>query len=195
MSSNSAGPTRGQADGPPESAVAHQAYLTYRDMGPSRSLRKLAQRLGKCESLLKRWSARHSWRERVMEWDRQHQEEANHQARCAVEAAYERRLAHAEQLERVAMAGLRSLMVRDAETGEVRFDRRLKPTEIAALIRVACRLLPTSVPEAPSGAEEDAAPEELARLTSEDVEMLLSLLENQAEDDTEAEEDADEDAD
>ncbi|MCJ7797280.1 MAG: hypothetical protein MUQ56_11030, partial [Thermoleophilia bacterium] len=64
----------------------------------------------------------------------------------AQEAAYERRLRNAEQLEKMAMAGLRSLLVRDPDTGELRFDRRLKPAEIASLIRVACQMMPTSPP-------------------------------------------------
>ena len=101
-------------------------------------------------SLTKRWSSRHRWRERVEAWEqRQRRQEVTET--WVREAAYERRLHHAEQLEKVAMAGLRSLLVRDPETAELRFDRRLKPTEIAALIRVACQLLPTP----PAAAETD----------------------------------------
>lgn len=191
---NSSGQAGAGAEHSIESAAAHEAFLMYRDMGPRRSLRKAAGRLGKCESLLKRWSTRHGWRNRVAESDHRQQEEEREQARRGVEAAYERRVAHAEQLERVAMAGLRSLMVRDAETGEIRFDRRLKPSEIAALIRVACRLLPTSVPESLAGEQEEPGAEELGRLSGEDLEVLLGLLESGGADDA-ASEGADDEAD
>jgi hypothetical protein len=41
----------------------------YRDLGPSRSLQAVAQKLAKSIPLLKRWSARHRWQERVAAYD------------------------------------------------------------------------------------------------------------------------------
>lgn len=77
-----------------ESAKAHQAYLDYRDMGVSRSLRKLQEqyaaltspadcptkRLGTLES----WSSNFDWQKRITEHDQQLQAEkaqADKQAR------------------------------------------------------------------------------------------------------------------
>jgi hypothetical protein len=48
-----------------ESARAFEAFSLYLEMGPDRSLSKLAQRLGKSLDLMKRWSSRHSWAQRI----------------------------------------------------------------------------------------------------------------------------------
>lgn len=56
---------------PNESAVAYQAFCTYRDMGYKRSLSKVARELSKSKPLMQRWSANHEWVERVEAWDRE----------------------------------------------------------------------------------------------------------------------------
>jgi hypothetical protein len=53
-----------------ETAPAFQAFVLYRDGGPDRSLRGVAQALGKSRSLMARWSARHEWAARVDAWDK-----------------------------------------------------------------------------------------------------------------------------
>src|SRR5215211_3673678 len=50
---------------PGESARAYEAFALYRDMGPDRSLAKVAQMLGKSKTLLSRWSSEHAWVDRV----------------------------------------------------------------------------------------------------------------------------------
>jgi hypothetical protein len=54
---------------PGESAVAFAAFVVYRDVGPTRSIRKLRQEVGKSRAVLERWSVRWSWVERVRLWD------------------------------------------------------------------------------------------------------------------------------
>jgi len=164
-----------------ESAKAYSAFLLYRDLGPDRSLYQVAARLGKHVSLMKRWSSRRDWQARVQAWDQAEQRTAEQIARRAREAAYERRLTNAEQLEKVAMAGLRSLMVRDKDSGEVRFDPRLKPGDIASLIRVAAQIFPTPPPLVST--EEEGAPEALTRLRDDDIQVLLSLLQDHTKED------------
>jgi hypothetical protein len=171
-------------DGPPglwqrqpgETASAHQAFLAYRAVGPDRTLRVAARRLGKSLSLLKRWSAGHDWVSRAEAWDAQEREQAKQEARSVRERAYRRRVEYAEQLEKVAMAGLRSLMVRDPESGQARFIKGLKPSEIADLIQVACRLLPPAIAERPDGDQRSEAEEELSQFNQADLERLNSLL-------------------
>jgi hypothetical protein len=179
MESGGRGDVGGRA--PLVSPEVHEAYLRYRDRGPKRSLKWLAEVLGKSLSLLKRWSALYGWREKVAAWDRQQLEREHELARLAADGSRERRAANAAQLERVAMAALRSLMVKDPETGEVRFDKRLAPGEIAALLRVACRLWPTD--PAPASEREAGTPEteELGRLSRRDVDSLLSMLDREEE--------------
>src|SRR5690349_20291155 len=54
---------------PGEGTKAHDAFCTYRDMGPDRSLRAVAGVLGKARQLLERWSTRYRWVERALAWD------------------------------------------------------------------------------------------------------------------------------
>lgn len=50
---------------PDESSKAFHAFSLYRDMGPTRSLQKVALELPKSLPLIKRWCARHDWVSRV----------------------------------------------------------------------------------------------------------------------------------
>jgi len=52
-----------------EGTKRFEAFAKYRDMGPERSLAKVAQALGKTTSLMERWSAEDSWVHRVTAWD------------------------------------------------------------------------------------------------------------------------------
>ncbi len=52
-----------------ESAPAFEAFVIYRDMGPERSLAKVARQLGKSTTLVEKWSARDHWVNRVTAWE------------------------------------------------------------------------------------------------------------------------------
>jgi len=156
-----------------ESAQAHRAFLVYLDAGPDRTLQQTAAQVGKSISLMKRWSSRHSWKARAEAHDAAQLEEARQKAQRAHAAALARRTEHAAQLEKIAMAGLRTLLVRDSTTGELRFDSRLKPTDVAALIRAACQLMPTAYAEPASPERADAS---LSHLSDDELRVLLSLL-------------------
>lgn len=52
-----------------ESAKAFEAFTVYRDMGLSRSLREVAQKLGKNKALIERWSSQWNWVERAQSYD------------------------------------------------------------------------------------------------------------------------------
>src|SRR3954447_21109483 len=54
---------------PDESAKAYAAFACYRDLGPERSTRKVAQRLGRSVALIQRWSRRHAWVARAGAYD------------------------------------------------------------------------------------------------------------------------------
>jgi len=53
---------------PRETTPAWQTFIHYRDMEP-RSLRKVAETLGKTLSVIAHWSQRWRWQERVIAWD------------------------------------------------------------------------------------------------------------------------------
>jgi hypothetical protein len=54
---------------PRESPKAFQAFALYRDLGPDRTLRRVADQLGKSLSLIERWSSAWAWRDRVQAYD------------------------------------------------------------------------------------------------------------------------------
>lgn len=52
-----------------ETPKAYEAFCTYRDLGPNRSMRKTAEKLGKSQKLMEGWSSTHKWGERAAAWD------------------------------------------------------------------------------------------------------------------------------
>lgn len=53
-----------------ESSAAYSAFRVYLEQGPDRrSQRRVAETVGKAESLIARWSSRDDWQERVAAWD------------------------------------------------------------------------------------------------------------------------------
>ena len=52
-----------------ESAKAYQAFCKYLDMGEKRSIRAVAQQLGKSATLMARWSSTWHWPDRVAEYE------------------------------------------------------------------------------------------------------------------------------
>lgn len=52
-----------------ESWQAYEAFSVYRDIGQTRTLGKAAEKVGKTQSLIDRWSARWSWIDRVASFD------------------------------------------------------------------------------------------------------------------------------
>lgn len=52
-----------------ETVKQFEAFCEYRDMGKTRSLQKVSEKLAKSETLIKRWSANNNWIERVAAWE------------------------------------------------------------------------------------------------------------------------------
>lgn len=52
-----------------ETKKAFEAFQIYRDMGYERSIRKVAQKLGKTQPLMSRWSAQYDWVNRAHSYD------------------------------------------------------------------------------------------------------------------------------
>ncbi|NPV50603.1 MAG: hypothetical protein HPY60_05335 [Candidatus Methanofastidiosum sp.] len=53
-----------------ETPKAYDAFLSYCELGPNRSLSKLSKNLKKSKSLLSRWSARYDWFYRASTYDK-----------------------------------------------------------------------------------------------------------------------------
>lgn len=52
-----------------ETKKAYEAFTIYRDLGIDRSIRKVAQKLGKSQQLMSRWSSQYNWVERAQAYD------------------------------------------------------------------------------------------------------------------------------
>lgn len=52
-----------------ETSKAYEGFCAYRDLGPSRSIAKAGQKLGKNKVTLERWSTENEWVKRVAAWD------------------------------------------------------------------------------------------------------------------------------
>lgn len=66
---DTAGETWERRDG--ESAPAWEAFVSYRDLGPARSITKVARQLGKSRALVGRWSRTYAWVLRAAAWDQE----------------------------------------------------------------------------------------------------------------------------
>jgi hypothetical protein len=52
-----------------ETRKAFQAFVIYRDMGINRSYRKVANQLGKSQTLIHRWAKRWEWQKRITDFE------------------------------------------------------------------------------------------------------------------------------
>ena len=126
-----------------ETAKAFAAFKAYAELGPERSPRAAGKILGKSESLMSRWSARHNWIARAKAWDamnaeREHRALAREAERRGVDWAR-----RAQELREVEWDMARRLI----EGGRVllerllaRPERKLAGSDVARLLEVASKL-------------------------------------------------------
>lgn len=161
-----------------EGARPYAGFVLYRDLGPERSLEKVATSLGKSRSLMSRWSADFAWVERVAAFDAD-QERAEQEARAKVRAAeaekWERRRLQAaaqkwvsaKKLKRKAAAMLDfplaedEVAERDDEGRPVRVARkpaRWNMATAAAMLKIAAELQTAALNEALGDDDDDFDP-------------------------------------
>jgi hypothetical protein len=111
-----------------ESARAFAAFHLYCEMAEDRSYAKVAEKLGKSETLIARWGRRHNWQLRVLEYDtyvERRRCERNIRERSLM---VDRQAAQAKLIQQKCLEGLNALD-----------GRTLKPADIARLFEVATR--------------------------------------------------------
>lgn len=111
---------------PEETPPAWQAFVAYRDLGFDRSLRAAAEKIGKAQSLLARWSTRHGWVARAQAYDTHLDQE--HQKRLRA-----RRTTSEQRLLRIVDKGMAKL--------EAAFEGKLELTDPAKLSRLMAELV------------------------------------------------------
>lgn len=112
-----------------ETTVAFEAFVCYRDMGANRSLAKVAEKLGKSETLMQRWSGQHEWVNRAADFDGHLDEEV-------VDAQEKARREMAERHAKLAQAALTRVAQRLGDLD----PEDLKPGDIARILEVATKL-------------------------------------------------------
>ncbi len=103
-----------------ESAQAYEAFVTYRDMGPERSVTRVSQSLNKSRGLIGRWSSQWNWTERVRAYDNELEKEARAKAVKDRKAMTERHIGIAMQVQKKALEALASLSVEDMSPKDVK---------------------------------------------------------------------------
>lgn len=104
-----------------ESAKAYQAFCKYLDMGEKRSIRAVAQQLGKSATLMARWSSTWHWPDRVAEYEADLRRKAYKKAQNDAEKMAKRHINIALKMQEKALAALNAtkpeyIQVRDMIT-------------------------------------------------------------------------------
>ncbi|MGQ4490876.1 hypothetical protein ACN6LM_001764 [Streptomyces sp. SAS_281] len=128
-----------------ESVQAFEAFAAYRDLGPVRSVTKVARELDKSRALVGRWSRQFAWVLRATAYDREQDRLfLAEQAQARKEIA--RR--HAKLAQAVQSKAVARLQALD--------PRELSPSELLRYIQVAAEIERRAVGEAPvAGSVED----------------------------------------
>lgn len=96
-----------------ESTQAFEAFDLYCKMGTERSIRKVAQELGKSSTLMSRWSSAWSWQSRSREYDNELKRREFAEAQKAQKKMQERQIQTAMLLQKKAVQALDKLQVED----------------------------------------------------------------------------------
>ena len=94
---------------PNESEQAYNAWCAYRDMNPPRSLRNLAERLGKSRALLERWSSRWRWQKRLEAFIRNREETRLRELEATIKQTKERHIGIAQMMQAKALERLQEI--------------------------------------------------------------------------------------
>lgn len=96
---------------PNESTKAFEAFDLYCKMGEERSVRKVAQKLTKSDSLIKRWSSQWNWVNRSRDYDNEKKRQELQAEKKAYRAMRDRQLGIAIQFQKKAFDALQNLKI------------------------------------------------------------------------------------
>ncbi|GAA1919621.1 hypothetical protein [Streptantibioticus ferralitis] len=155
-----------------ESPQAFEAFAVYRDLGPARSVTKVAQELDKSRTLLGRWSRQYAWVMRAAAYDRE-------QDRLFVAEQKQARRDVARRHAKLAQAFLGKAIARLQALD----PRELTPGELLRYFQVAAEVERRAAGEELSGAVTpgDADGSHLAVLSDEDRKARMEQLRRELE--------------
>ena len=92
-----------------ESAQAFEAFDIYLKQGKNRSLRRVAQELGKSNTLITRWSSKYQWQERLRLYTNEIKKNEFAEEQRLAKQMRKRQLAIAELMQRKGLAALKKI--------------------------------------------------------------------------------------
>jgi hypothetical protein len=164
---------------PRESYKAFNAFAVFRDLGPERTLPKVAAAVKKSISMIQQWSSRHDWLERADAYDLYVDRRLREQRETDIEEATRIERTAGLSLQRVALERIRG----KGREGEDDFVPPLNPTELTAqdVARflaegVRIRRLSDGQPTDMIRGAFLIAPAEMERVVREMIELALPLI-------------------
>lgn len=104
---------------PNEGPKPFEAFAIYREMGNERSIAKVAEKLGKSEALLHRWSSKFEWVARAAAWDAEVDRQASQKQLKDIANARVRQRKQAVKMQLKALQLLESINQGDAKLSEI----------------------------------------------------------------------------
>lgn len=101
---------------PKEGEAAYAAFVKYRDMGETRTLKAVAAKLQKSYTLIRRWKDTWNWEERVREYDNELQKQCHKQAIKKARGMADRHIDLALKMQLKALAKLEKLELSEIDT-------------------------------------------------------------------------------
>jgi hypothetical protein len=156
-----------------------------------RTFAAAARQLGKQKSLIRRWADRHNWRERVYLWDLTQARETEAAVAQEREAVLRRQLQDANRVQRLSMAKISSLVIRDPMSGEPTLSPNVTVADAIRLYRLGLEIqrcqLPSTAPE-----DDAATGQSLETMSDSELQQVIQLARERAN--TEPSQEAHEDA-
>ena len=116
-----------------ETSKAYEAFSIYRDMGPDRSLGKVAEKLQKSETLMGRWSSAYDWVKRAALWDDEQDRIEREQAQKEQSKAIrDMRKRHADLAQ--------AMLIKSARALARIPDDEIKPMDVSRMVDIASKL-------------------------------------------------------
>lgn len=114
---------------PGETEKAYEAFLIFKNLGPGRTLQKVAEKLRKSGSLIRRWKAQCDWENRVEAYDRENERKEQIATQQARKKMIERHIKIGTSLQGKALQALETI-----KPGE------MKPQDIERFLQFGTKL-------------------------------------------------------